>query len=374
VIGRLGDLKRYKQKNPDLILGVCGCMAQHLGERLVEEVPYVDLVMGPDSYGNLPQAIDATEKFISLNLDKTQNYLATQPIHEKGTRAWLTVQRGCDKICSFCIVPFVRGRERSVPFDRVLNDAKQIADTGFKEIVLLGQTVNSYDDGEHDFTDLLYAISELEGIERIRFTSPHPVDVTQKMIDAMADVEKVCAHIHLPMQSGSTKILNSMRRGYTTEEYLELVFRMRKNIPDLKISTDVIVGFCGETEVDFQATYDMMSKIRFDSAFMFKYSDRQGTIAHKRLPDDVLPDIKSQRLTAIIDLQEQISLKINQGLIGESLAVLIEGTSKRNPEEFYGKTDGFKTAVFPKNDTAKTGQIVKVKVADATAHTLLGNF
>ena len=381
VIGRLGDLKRYKYRNPNLILGVCGCMAQHLGEYIIEEVPYVDVVMGPDSYRNLPQAIDKRDsdkrdacatKYLCLNLDKTENYLDVEPMREDGVRAWLTVMRGCDKICTFCIVPFVRGRERSVPFDRVLDDARRIVDEGFKEVVLLGQTVNSYNDGEHDFADLLYAISKIEGIERIRFTSPHPVDVTSKMIDAIADIDKVCKQIHLPMQSDSTRILKLMRRGYTAEEYLELVFRMRDRIPDLAISTDVIVGFCGETEEDFKATYNMMSKIRFDSAFMFKYSSREGTIAHKILPDDVPPEVKSQRLTEIIELQEQISLEINQSLLGERFDVLIEGTSKRDPEQFCGKTDGFKTAVFPRDRMAEPGKIVKVKVNNATAHTLFG--
>lgn len=372
VIGHLGSLKQYKYKNPELILGVCGCMAQHLGKHLIEEVPYVDFVMGPDSYTKLPQAINATDKYINLSLDKTESYLDVEPIREDGVKAWLTVMRGCDKVCSFCIVPFVRGRERSVPFDQVLGEAKRIADDGFKEIVLLGQTVNSYDDGEHDFADLLYAVGKIDGIERIRFTSPHPADVTSKMIDAMADVDKVCKQIHLPMQSGSTRILKLMRRGYTAEEYLELVYRMRDSIPDLAISTDVIVGFCGETKKEFQATYDMMSKIRFDSAFMFKYSTREGTIAHKKLPDDVPPEVKSQRLTEIIELQEQISLEINRNLIGESVDVLVEGTSKRNAEQFYGKTDGFKTAVFPKNEEAKPGQVVKLEIDNATAHTLFG--
>lgn len=372
VMGRLGELKRYKQKNPELIIGVCGCMAQHLGEYIIDEVPYVDLVMGPDSYRNLPQALDSTEKYISLRLDKEENYLDVEPVREKGIRTWLTVMRGCDKICTFCIVPFVRGRERSVPLERVIDDAKKVADEGFKEIVLLGQTVNSYNDGQHDFAELLYAVSKVDGIERIRFTSPHPVDVTQKMIDAMAYIDKVCKQIHLPMQSGSTRILKIMRRGYTAEEYLNLVQKMRERIPDLAISTDVVVGFCGETEEEYQATYEMMSRIRFDSAFMFKYSPREGSIAHKKLPDDVPSEVKSRRLTEIIELQEQISLEINQTLIGESLDVLIEGTSKRNIDQFYGKTDGFKTAVFPKSDNAKPGQIVQVKVDNATAHTLFG--
>jgi len=372
VIGYLGELNRYKQENPELIIGVCGCMAQHLGENIIEAVPYVDFVMGPDSYRDLPKAIESNDKFINLSLDRSENYLGLETVRETGVRAWLTVMRGCDKICSFCIVPFVRGRERSVPFEQVIDEAKKIAHEGFKEIVLLGQTVNSYNDGKHDFAELLYAINEIEGIKRTRFTSPHPADVTQRMIDAMADIDKVCKQIHLPMQSGSTRILKLMRRRYTAEEYLDLVLRMRERIPELAISTDIIVGFCNETEEDYQATYNMMSKIRFDSAFMFKYSTREGTIAHKKLPDDVPDEVKSKRLTEIIELQEKISFEINQQLIGKYLEVLVEGTSKRDQEQLYGKTYSFKTSVFPKNGIAKAGDIVKIEVQNATAHTLFG--
>ena len=374
VLGHLADLNRYKLKRPDLILGVCGCMAQHLKEKLIEAAPYVDIVMGPDSYRNLPAAIEnamSTSPFFALKLDKKEHYADIEPFREEGIRGWLPIMRGCDKMCTFCIVPFVRGRERSLPLHMLINEVKKMADEGYKEVVLLGQTVNSYHHDGCDFADLLMAVNEVDNIERIRFTSPHPIDVTDKMIDTMAHCDKVCKHIHLPLQSGSTKVLNVMRRNYTTEEYLQLVEKMRSKIPNLAIGTDVIVGFCGETDEDFQATYDMMTRVRFDSAFMFKYSPRTGTIAHRKLADDVPPEEKSRRLTAIIELQERISLEINQTFIGKTVEVLVEGESKRKEHQLFGKTDGFKTTVFPTN-SAKTGQLVWVKVTDATSHTLLG--
>jgi tRNA-2-methylthio-N6-dimethylallyladenosine synthase len=237
--------------------------------------------------------------------------------------------------------------------------------------VLLGQTVNSYHDGQHDFSDLLVAITEVDGLERIRFTSPYPTDFTDKIIDIMASSDKICKQIHLPLQSGSNKILKLMRRNYMAKEYLELIGKMRAQMPNLAIGTDIIVGFCGETEADFLATYNLMKTVRFDSAFMFKYSPRKGTMAEKKFIDDVSPEEKSRRLSAIIELQEQISLGINKSFIGKTMEVLVEGESKRNSNQLFGKTDGFKTTVFPK-DNARAGQFVPVKITNATSHTLLG--
>ena len=374
VINRLTQLSHRKRKQDDLILGVCGCMAQHLRTKLVETAPYVDLVMGPDAYRDLPRAINSVahgDPFINLKLDKTEDYADIAPVRKEGLRAWLTIQRGCDKMCTFCIVPFVRGRERSIPRPILVNDVKRLVDEGFKEIVLLGQTVNSYNDGKHDFGDLLFAVGDVEGVERIRFTSPHPSDATDGMIDAMANCAQVCKHIHLPLQSGSTKILQKMHRTYTAEEYRELVAAMRERVPNLAISTDVIVGFCGETEQDFTETCDLMREIRYDSAFMFKYSPREGTLAYRSLDDDVSEEEKGQRLRAIIELQEEISHKINQETIGKSVEVLVEGESRREAGKYQGKTDNFKTTVFPK-ENAQIGDIVNVKVESASAHTLVG--
>ena len=375
VLNRLVHLHHRKRVQSDLVLGVCGCMAQHMKTKLIDAAPYVDFVLGPDAYRNLPMAINSVttgDPFLGLKLDRGEDYADIAPIRKEGVRAWLTIQRGCDKMCTFCIVPFVRGRERSIPVHLLVDDVKRLADEGFKEVVLLGQTVNSYNDGTHNFGDLLFAMSEVEGIERIRFTSPHPSDATDALIEAIASCDKVCNYIHLPLQSGSTNVLKTMRRTYTAEAYQELVAKMRERIPNLSISTDVIVGFCGETEADFMETYNLMAKIRYDSAFMFKYSSREGTLAHKTLDDDVSEEEKGRRLKEIIALQEGISHEINRGLIGETVEVLVEGESRRDPDRYQGKSDGFKTTVFPK-ENSEVGDLVRVKVESVTAHTLIGS-
>ena len=375
VLNRLVHLHHRKRVQSDLVLGVCGCMAQHMKTKLIDAAPYVDFVLGPDAYRNLPMAINSVttgDPFLGLKLDRGEDYADIAPIRKEGVRAWLTIQRGCDKMCTFCIVPFVRGRERSIPVHLLVDDVKRLADEGFKEVVLLGQTVNSYNDGTHNFGDLLFAMSEVEGIERIRFTSPHPSDATDALIETIASCDKVCNYIHLPLQSGSTNVLKTMRRTYTAEAYQELVAKMRERIPNLSISTDVIVGFCGETEADFMETYNLMAKIRYDSAFMFKYSSREGTLAHKTLDDDVSEEEKGRRLKEIIVLQEGISHEINRGLIGETVEVLVEGESRRDPDRYQGKSDGFKTTVFPK-ENSEVGDLVRVKVESVTAHTLIGS-
>ena len=374
VINRLQHLNHRKRREKDLIVGVCGCMAQHLRDKLLQAAPYVDLVMGPDAYRSLPMALNAVmngDPFLGLQLDKREDYADISPIRKEGIRAWLTIQRGCDKMCTFCIVPFVRGRERSLPLNLLIDDVNRLVDEGFKEVVLLGQTVNSYHDGKYNFGDLLWSISEVDGIERVRFTSPHPADATDNMISAMENSPKVCKQLHLPLQSGSTQVLENMRRTYTAEEYLELVSKLRERIPQIALSTDVIVGFCGETEEDFMKTYQLMDDIRFDSAFMFKYSDREGTLANKMLNDDVSEIEKARRLNEIISLQEQISAEINNTTVGTTVPVLVEGDSRRDTDHFHGKTDTFKTTVFPKAN-AQVGDIVDVEIHSTTAHTLIG--
>lgn len=374
VLNRLKQLNHRKRRDAALIIGVCGCMAQHLRARLVEAAPYVDLVMGPDAYRHLPMALNAVtnrDPFLGVRLDKSEDYADIAPIRKDGIRAWLTIQRGCDKMCTFCIVPFVRGRERSLPLKLLVEDVEKLVAQGFKEVVLLGQTVNSYRDDDYDFGELLHAIGDVDGLERVRFTSPHPADATDSMIDAMAHRPNVCKHLHLPLQSGSTSVLERMRRTYTAEAYRDLVAKLRARVPDIVLTTDVIVGFCGETEAEFMQTYEMMADIRYDSAFMFKYSEREGTLAHKAFPDDVPEAEKGRRLTEIIALQESISAEINDVAIGETFTVLVEGESRRDAERYYGKTDGFKTAVFPKGDSA-VGDIVAVCIESATAHTLIG--
>ena len=375
VLNRLKHLNAIKRRNPNMVLGICGCMAQHMRTLVLDAAPYIDLVLGPDAYRSLPQAIasaKAKDTFVNLKLDKSEDYADLAPIRKDGIRAWLTIQRGCDKMCTFCVVPFTRGRERSLSVPMLVREIKSLVDEGFKEVVLLGQTVNSYHDGTHNFGDLLFAINQVEGIERIRFTSPHPSDATKPMIDAIASCKKVCKQIHLPLQSGSTRILSDMHRTYTVDEYRELVFNLRNQIPNLAISTDIIVGFCGETEEDFQQTHDLMGEMRYDSAFMFKYSDRDGTLANRTLEDNVPEEEKIRRLQSIIDLQYRISHEINQKRVGQTVEILVEGESRKSEADYFGKDDTFKTTVFPRQNT-KIGDTVNIKVHTATAHTLIGD-
>ena len=373
-LGRLIDLYRYKQRKPRLILGVCGCMAQHLGEKILEEAPFVDLIIGPDGYRRLPEAIErarAGEHYIDLALSRDELYEGVEPVRERGVRAWVTIMRGCNKVCTFCIVPFVRGPERSRPMESILEEVRRLVDEGFKEIVLLGQNVNSYNDGKHNFAELLDKVARIDGVLRVRFTSPYPSDMTDEVIEVMASHDNICKHVHLPLQAGSNRILRLMRRGYTAEEFLELVDKLRDKMPNIAISTDVIVGFPTETEEDFKATYEMMERIRFDFAFMFKYSHREGSIASKRFRDDVPEEVKSRRLTEIIQLQERISLEKNLRFVGKVVEVLVEGRSKKGENDLFGKTDDFRTTVFP-NDGSSPGDLVKVRVKRVTSHTLIG--
>ena len=374
VLGRMAHFNRYKLKNPNLILGICGCMSKHLGKKLFERAPYIDLVVGPDSYRRLPEMIRELtgDPFLDLRLDKKENYLGITPLREKKTNAWVTIMRGCDKFCTFCVVPYVRGREKNVPAHEIVDQVEELAAEGYKSVTLLGQTVNSYQDGSNDFADLLEMVSQVDGIERIRFTSPHPSDFSQKLLDTMSDNVKICKHIHLPVQSGSNQVLERMKRSYKIEEYLSLVDKIREGMPGVGLSTDIIVGFPGETQEDYQATYRLMETVCYDSAFSFKYSPREGTAAYRKIHDDVPEKEKARRVSDIIALQEKISLEINQALLGEEVEVLVEGKSKKGVDQLFGKTDNFKTAVFPYSDDIKANTFVKLKVVGVTSHTLFG--
>ena len=375
VLGRAAQLSALRDRNPSLILGILGCMAQRLAGSLPRRAPFVDLVAGPDSYRRLPQILaeGGDETLLDVRPDRSEDYAGVDPARRRGTNAWVTIIRGCDKFCSFCIVPYVRGRERSVDSGEILRQVRRIAEEGFREVTLLGQTVNSYCDGKMDFADLLREISRIEGIERIRFTSPHPGDFDQRLIDAMAGLPQVCPSLHLPVQSGSNAQLERMRRGYTVEEYRDLVHRLRRAIPDLSLTTDVIVGFCGETDEDFDQTCALLEEIRFDSAFMFRYSEREGTYAQKKMADDVPDQVKAERLKKIIDLQEGISRQLNQQWVGRTVQVLVEGPSRRKKGErltWYGRSEQGKTVVFPR--PAEPNTFVEVRIDQGTSHTLLG--
>jgi tRNA-2-methylthio-N6-dimethylallyladenosine synthase len=367
VVGRLGDLNRHKQQKPGVQIGLTGCMAQHHRDRLLERAPYLDFVVGPDGYRRLPELLGG-DPFVDVRLDRDETYADLSPERGAGLRAWISIMRGCDKFCTFCIVPYVRGRERSLPADAVLAQVREAAAAGYKEVVFLGQTVNAYRDGACDFAELLRRSDAVDGIERIRFTSPHPSDMSEAVIAAMAECDKVCPQLHLPVQSGSDRVLARMERGYTSEAYLRLVERLRAVVPGIALSTDIIVGFSGEEEEDFRATLELMRAVRYDSAFMFKYSPREGTKAFK-WEETVSEEEKSRRLQAIIDLQERTSAEINAGLVGQTVEVLVEGPARRPEGWFAGKSADFRTTVLPA--AHRPGDLVRVRIAAATAHTLV---
>jgi tRNA-2-methylthio-N6-dimethylallyladenosine synthase len=373
VLKRLGDLARLKGSRPGLKLGLLGCMAQHNRARLVEQAPWLDVVAGPDTYRRLPELIGrpSYDPAIDVRLDRSETYGDISPDYEGDVRAYVTAMRGCDKFCAFCVVPYVRGRERSIPPADILREVTALATRGVKEVVLLGQTVNAYHVNGTDFGELLRMVAGVDGIERIRFTSPHPSDMTASVIDAMASEAKVQPYLHLPVQSGSDRVLASMDRGYQVAEYLRLVERLRIAVPQIALSTDIIVGFHGEEESDFEATMDLMRAVGYDSAFTFKYSVRENTRAFK-LGDSVSEVEKSRRLAAVIKLQEEISLERNRATIGATFPVLVEGPARRGAGMLAGKTPQFKTAVFPSAPGIKPGHTIDVRVEGATSHSLMG--
>ena len=371
VIGRLGDLARLKQMRPEVKLGLLGCMAQHNRAALVEKAPWLDLIAGPDAYRRLPEMLGARgfDPIVDVRLNRAETYADLSPEYGSGVRAYVTAMRGCDKFCAFCVVPYVRGRERSVPPEDLIREVRDLAARGVREIVLLGQTVNAYRFERTGFGDLLRMVAAVDGIERIRFTSPHPSDMSPEVLDAMASEPKVQPYLHLPLQSGSDRILAAMDRGYTSIEYLDLVARVRAAIPGIAISTDIIVGFHGEEESDFRATLELMRTVGYDSAFTFKYSVREHTRA-RRLGDTVSEAEKARRLNEVIALQEKSSLERYRALIGRELAILIEGPARRGVGMLAGKTPDYKTAIFPGRDGLAAGDTVIVRVASATGHTL----
>ena len=373
VIGRLTQLLPYKVKNPRVKIGVIGCMAQHHRERLLDQLAFVDLVLGPDEYRSLPAAL-AREGFddptVEVRLGRVETYADISPARRAGLRAWISVMRGCDKFCSFCIVPFVRGRERSLPLALVLGQLRRAAEDGFREVVFLGQTVNAYRDGADDFADLLRSAAKIDGIERIRFTSPHPSDMTERSIEAIGDEPKVCPQVHLPLQSASNDVLRRMARGYTLEEYDRLLENLRRAKPGIEFSTDVIVGFPGEEERDFDATLRYLRHVGYDHAFLFAYSPRPGTRS-EQWAETVPAEEKQRRLQTVIALQEDVSAAKSRAWCGREVEVLVEGAARRGEGWLSGKSAHFKTTVFPSSGHG-AGNLVRVRVTDATAHTLIG--
>lgn len=370
---RVSELKEYKRRNPEVLIGVLGCMAERLRTTLVEKNNLVDLVIGPDEYRKLPKLIEdaaAGQRGIAVKLSRVENYDDIIPLRTEGISAWLSVMRGCDKFCTFCVVPFTRGRERSRTLQSVVDEVRILRDQGFKEVTLLGQNVNSYHDGQYDFADLMNRVAEVDRSIRIRYMTPHPQDISDKLIETMATHENICNYVHLPVQSGSDRILKLMNRTYTVDHYLRLVEKIKTAIPGVSFSTDIIAGFPTETADDHRMTIDLMKQVGYDGAYMFKYSPRENTKAWD-MGDDVPEEVKHERLHEIITMQEEISNSMNARLIGATVDVLVERDSSRSSDDLLGRTDTNKKTVFPRGD-ASVGQYRKVTIDRANAHTLFG--
>ena len=372
VIGRLGEMKSKMKRGA--ILGVTGCMAQRLGPQILERASHVSLVIGPDGYRSLPLLVENARRGTrtsSTNFDLEEHYEDFTPRRFDRVKAWIPVQRGCDYRCTYCIVPTTRGPERSRKLDDVVRETANVVADGMSEVVLLGQTVNSYNDGTHDFADLLRAVGTVEGIRRLRFTSPHPNDFSDRVISAMAETEAVCEHVHLPMQSGSTRVLKRMLRRYTREKYFECVDRLRSAIPRLSLTTDIIVGFPGETEEDFEETLSAVREIGFEDAFTFKFSLRDGTPA-TRFPasESVADDVASNRLGRLIETVRAGVRDSNLRQLGQRREVLIEKEARRGGL-LQARTRDFKTVIVP-GDAALIGSYATVELTGTTGSTFTG--
>ena len=383
VLGRLDVFRLEKKKRPGVIVGVLGCMAQRLKEELLKN-GNVDFTVGPDSYRSLPAMIsyirDSGGKMTETNLSKKETYADIEPVRidSNGVSAFISIMRGCNNMCSYCIVPFTRGRERSRDPKSIVAEAEKLVKDGFKEVTLLGQNVDSYHWTNPDnptqsvnFAQLLELVALVSPKLRVRFQTSHPKDIRRGVLYAMAMYPNICPHIHLPVQSGSNRMLEKMNRKYTREQYLEKIAAIREILPDCAITTDIIAGFCTETEEDHRQTLSLMEEVGYDSAFMFQYSQRPGTLADRKYPDDVPDEIKTERLNQIIELQNRLSLQSNQKCIGQTYQVLVEGPSKRSPLQMTGRTPQNKFCVFD-GEGSKPGDIVHVKILTCSQATLMG--
>ena len=374
VHSRLGYYHQIKRKNPKTIIGVLGCMAQNLKEDILESKPFVDIVLGPDSYRRLPEMIrersNESSHLVDTKLSRFEVYDDMFPSRNKGINAWISIMRGCDKFCTFCIVPFTRGRERSRSVEGIVQEAAQAVSDGFIEVTLLGQNVNSYHHEGQNFHELLDAIAQIPRLKRIRYTSPHPEDMTQDVLNVMAKYDNICNYVHLPLQAGNDEVLNRMNRTYTKDQFLARVNQIRNTLPNVGISTDIIVGFPGENEAEFQETMDVMEVVKFDSAFTFKYSSRPGTKAAE-FDDHVPEDEKQHRLERLIEMQQKHTLFRNKAIVGRVEMVLVEKESKRSKKQWAGRTDANKWVVFNK-ENVKIKDLIPVKIMDARGITLHG--
>lgn len=379
---RLGVFRAKKRStHPDLMIGVLGCMAERLRHKLLEEEKLVDLVVGPDAYRDLPRLIGARHESgqaeVNVQLSKEETYADIAPVRydTNGISAFVSIMRGCNNMCSFCVVPFTRGRERSRAVTSILAECAQLVAQGYKEITVLGQNVNSYrfeqDGNAVNFAELLYRISLISPELRIRYSTSHPKDCSDELLHVHAERHNICNYIHLPVQHGSTETLRRMRRTYTREQYLDLVERAYRIVPGLSLSTDIIAGFCGETEAEHLETLSLMEQVRYDHAYMFMYSERPGTYAARKFTDDIPEEVKKRRLTEIIQLQTRIAAEKNQADIGSIQTVLVEGTSKRSEAQVCGRADNNKMVVFDR-ENYQVGDYVQVQILSATSATLMG--
>ena len=373
-LSRIGRLASLKKKTTGFLLAVGGCVAQHRGAELLDRFPGLDLVLGPREIGNFREILERTQKggtrFAAVNsYQRPASFMGRFEYFRHAVKAYITIMEGCNNFCSYCIVPYVRGRETSRPPEEILDEARQLVHQGVKEITLLGQNVNSYIHGENRFSDLLQAMNGIKELRRLRFTTSHPKDLSPQLIQCFAHLEKLCSHIHLPFQAGSNKVLKAMKRGYTREKYMDLICDLRQARPGIAVTSDVMVGFPGETEEDFEGTLDLMRKVEFDNLFSFKYSDREGTQAAKmgrKIPDEQ----KLERLTRLQELQRAITLEKNRALIGETVEVLVEGASKKG-QAFTGRTETNKVVNFLRNNDME-GQFVNVRIKKSSFNSLWG--
>jgi tRNA-2-methylthio-N6-dimethylallyladenosine synthase len=376
VLNRLQEFNSLKKKNHEVKIGIIGCMAERLKEELLERQQSVDLVAGPDAYRELPAMLSKVydgEKSVNTLLSEEETYGEIEPIRLSGNNlsAFISIMRGCQNFCAYCVVPYTRGKERSRDYHTIVAEASKLLGKGYKEVTLLGQNVNSYHFEDVNFAQLLAKTAEISPSLRVRFATSHPKDISDEVIDTIAKYPNICKNIHLPVQSGSNTTLLKMKRKYTVEWYLDRINKIKATIPDCGLSTDIIAGFCGETEKDHQDSLDLMKKVGYDSAFMFKYSERPDTFAAKNYPDDVSEETKLQRLNEIISLQQELSHESNLKDVGKTMEILVEGASKRSEKQYFGRTSSNKVVIFDRT-TENIGDYINLKITHCSNITLFG--
>ncbi len=373
--GRLNDMRRYRKARPSLVVGIIGCMAERLKEKLIEDGG-VDVVAGPDSYRDLPRLVREAEsggKGINVMLSKEETYAEIAPVRldRNGVSAFIAIMRGCNNYCAYCVVPYTRGIERSRDPETIVAEAKSLFDNGYREVTLLGQNVNSYRFGEVGFPELMSRVAEISPLLRVRFATSHPKDMSDRLLEVMSRYDNICKAIHLPAQSGSSVVLERMNRKYTREWYLDRIAAIRRYMPDCAITTDLIAGFCGEMEEDHLQTLSLMREVGYESAYMFKYSERPNTFSARHFTDDVPDEVKGRRLNEIIALQNELSVESNRRDVGKEFTILVEGESKRSSEQLCGRTSQNKMVVFDRGDH-KAGDYVRVRITGSSSATLFG--